>query len=349
VPLGAAFEPRPFDPTRRAGPLTVGGDLQYGFDPAGMTFEDSWTATPLTYIAFHGRMASDGTSAFPFHVTSHDWQESDRLLAAIMTAVSGPTGAVEVGGRGTFDGVMTGSFSAPRVTGRFEGDTVRVWDVTWGRAVGDLVIENKYVDISNSLVTGPPGASIVADGRYSLGFRSDDREEIRAKVHLVDWPLADLRHAFQLDDWPMEGTIGQCDLDLQGRYKTMFGTGSLRIDQGRAWNESFDVANGDLELEGTGLRISRIQMRKGPGELQGAARIGWDGTYSFNADGDGIAVESLDNFQVPKTPLSGRLKFKARASSIRPCTHSTARSTTCSSATKASVPWRAGSRSPTRS
>jgi hypothetical protein len=314
--LRAAPEPRPFDANRRTGPLTVGGDVYYRFDPGGTTFGDtSWTATPLTYIAYQGRMGSDGASLLGFHVTSHDWQESDRLLASIMTAVSGPTGAIDVSGRGTFDGVMTGSFSAPRITGHFTGESLRVWDVTWGRAAADLVIENKYVEIAHSVITGPPGSRIVADGRYALGFRNDEQEEIRAQVHLEHWPLVDLRHAFQLDDWPMEGTIGLADLDLRGRYRTMFGSGTLRIDKGRAWRERFDVATGDLELEGTGLRISRIEMHKGPGIARGAARVGWDGTYAFNADGEGLPVEDLDNFKVPKAPLSGRLEFKASGAS----------------------------------
>jgi TamB, inner membrane protein subunit of TAM complex len=305
-----APEVRPFDGNRRTGPLMVGGDLHYRFDPAATAFENSWVATTHSYIGFGGRMLRDGTSQFPFHVTSHDWQESDRLLASIMTAMSGQTGAVEVGGRGTFDGVMTGSFSAPRITGTFAGEQMRVWDVTWGRGRADLVIEGGYVNITNSLIGDATGSSIVADGRYSLGFRKDDKEEIRARVKLSNWPLADLQHAFELDDWPMAGTIGAADLDLTGQYRAMFGTGTLRIDRGRAWDEPFDVATGALELEGTGLRVSRIDVRKGPGIAHGAARIGWDGTYAFNAEGDGMPVELLETIKIEQAPLSGQLKFK---------------------------------------
>ena len=51
----------------------------------------------------------------PFHVTSHDWQKSDRLFAAIMNNFNSNSqmGAIEVGGRGTFDGVLTKEFRAP--------------------------------------------------------------------------------------------------------------------------------------------------------------------------------------------------------------------------------------------
>ena len=90
----------------------------------------------------------------------------------------------------------------------------------------------------------------------------------------------------------------------------------MRIERGRAWGEAFDVATADLELEGTGLRVSRIEMSKGPGRMFGAARIGWDGTYVFNADGQGVPVETLDNFRVETAPLSGRLTFKVSGAGV---------------------------------
>ena len=263
-------------------------------------------------MSFSGRMGGPGgASEFPFHVTSHDWQESDRVLAGIMTAVTrSETGAIEVAGRGTFDGRMTGSFSAPVITGRFDGLDTRVWGVTWGRATGDLVIENKYVTITNSRI-GDDKQSIVANGRYSLGFRNDDADEIAAHVTITNWPLADFRTAFQLTDWPMDATLGMAELDLRRRYKDMFGSGKIRLDKGVAWNEHFDTATADLQLEWTHAGQPH-EMSKGPGVVHGAARIGWrDNTYAFNADGSRIPVESLDHFKFETTPLSGTLAFKA--------------------------------------
>jgi hypothetical protein len=307
-PRVAAFEPASFDPTRRISPLLIGANTTYAIDPAGVTFEESWAATTHSFVRFDGRLA-DESSRFPFHVTSHDWQESDRLLASIITAVSSPTNAVQVGGRGTFDGVMTGSFSAPKIEGAFTGESMKVWDVVWGRAKANLVIENGYVDITNALVGEAPERSIVPDGRFALGYRRDDQDEILAKVKVTGWPMADLRHAFGLDDWAMDGTIALADLDLRGKYREMFGTGRLRIAPGVAWDERFEEATGDLVLEGTGLRINRIEMRKGTGRVLGTARVGWDGTYDFDADGEAFDVETLDNFTIEAAPLTGRLRF----------------------------------------
>lgn len=310
-PRPIATEPQPFDGQPRESTLTFGSDVHYQFDPDGTTFDRSWAATPFTFIEFNGRMAPGGAATFPFHVTSHDWQESDRLLAAIMTAVSGPTGAVEVGGRGRFDGQMTGTFSSPRVTGRFDGEGTRAWGVTWGRALADIVIEGGYVTISNSRIGDRADATIVPDGRFALGFRKDGREELEAKVTFANWPMRDLKTAFQLDDWSMDGTVGSAALNLRGHYRNMFGNGQVRIDRGIAWGEAFESARADVELEGGGMLLRRLEMRKGPGVIRGSARIGWDGTYAFNAEGVAIPVELLDNFKTPRAPLTGRLDFNA--------------------------------------
>ena len=313
APLPPRPEPAPFDPFRRVGPLVMGADLHYDFDPEGMTFRDAWVATDRTYVSFGGRMSTTGPSTFPFHVTSHDWQESDRLLAAIMTAISGPSRAIEIGGRGTFDGQMTGRFSAPRIEGHFSGENMRAWDVAWGRASADIVLEGGYVTLTNSDVRKGEGR-IVPDGRYSLGFRRDDAEEIRASVTLTDWPMDDLRHAFGLDDWPVDGVVGEANLDLTGKYREMFGKGTLRIDRGTAWGEAFETATSSIELEGTGLRAFGIEMTKGGRTIYGAAHVGWNGTYAFNANGR-VLVESLDNFKIESAPLSGNMTFKAEGAS----------------------------------
>lgn len=310
LPLPAAPQPFPFDPSPNVAPLPIGAELHYRFEPGSLVFDDSRVATTHSFIRFEGHLAPDGSAEFPFHVTSHDWQESDRLLASIMTAVAGRTRAIEVGGRGTFDGVMTGSFRSPRIEGTFAGDAIRAWDVEWGRAEADLVIEGGFIDISNARIGESDDEAIVPEGRFALGYKDGEVDEIDARVRLSNWPLEDLRHAFGLDDWPIAGTIGDADLTLTGQYRRMFGSGHMRIDSGAAWGETFTTASANLALEGTGIRMSRIEIAKGPGRMFGAARIGWDGTYAFEAEGEGVPVELLDTVQVEGAPLSGRMRFR---------------------------------------
>ena len=303
-------EAGPFNPRASLGYLSVGGRVVYRLDPEWIFLEESWAATPKTYVAFQGRTAFGERSRIPFHVTSLDWQESDRVLAGIMTAFGASTGAIPIGGYGEFDGVMLNAFTRPRIEGVFQGSQMRAWDVVWGQGRADLVVENSYAFVKGAVIRS--GASeILADGQFSLGYpRRDHGEEINARVRLTRRPLRDLRHAFELDDWPVEGFVSG-DYHVYGNYETPSGYGRLIIDQGVAYGETFDQAQSSLRFEGNGVRLDGLQITKSTGSATGAAWVGWDGNYSFNVDGRRIPIESLATVKVPRAPLSGLLQFNA--------------------------------------
>jgi hypothetical protein len=301
----------PFNSHLPLGYVPIAGAIRYALNPEWITIAPGgWAATEKTYVEFKGQTAWAQRSTIPFHVTSLDWLESDRILAGIMTAFGSPTGTIDIGGRGEFDGTMFGAFGRPRIEGHFTGDRMRAWNTMWGHGVADLVIENSYVDIKKSTISVGESA-IEAEGRFSLGYpRRDDGEEINANVHMHNRPLADLRHAFALDDWPVDG-LTSGDFHIYGKYEHPFGVGRLQIDRGKAYGESFEVATSNLKFEGTGVRMESLDVRKGTGRMTGAAWIGWDGNYSFDANGTKIPVESLELLTFPKAPLSGILDFTA--------------------------------------
>jgi hypothetical protein len=297
------------------GDVAVGGELHFALDPEWISIAPSTMATPRTYVAFEGRTAYGDRSTIPFHVTSADWQESDRVLAGIMTAFGSSTNAVPVAGSGEFDGVMRLAFRRPRIEGHFRGDDMRAWDVTWGRGTGDLVIEDGYVALTNARVTSGT-ALIETEGRFALGYpRKDGGEEINARVRATRWDLADLRHAFTLDDWPLEGRLSG-EFHLYGKYQTPFGFGRLQIDEGSAWEELFETASAALRFEGAGVRLDGIEATKAGGAMTGAAYVGWDGTYSFNVSGRRVPVESLNALNYPELQPSGQLDFTASGSGL---------------------------------
>ena len=54
-----------------------------------------------------------------------------------------------------------------------------------------------------------------------------------------------------------------------------------------------------------------ILVKKSTGQMTGAAWVGWDGNYSFNADATKIPVESISVMSFPRAPLSGVVQFNA--------------------------------------
>lgn len=307
---GMPAEAGPFNPRSSLGYLPAGGRIVYRMDPEWILLEPSWAATPKTYVEFQGRTAFGERSRIPFHVTSLDWQESDRVLAGIMTAFGSSTGAIPIGGYGEFDGVMLNAFSKPRIEGVFNGNQMRAWDVVWGRGRADLVIENSYAFVKSAVLQSGD-SEILADGQFSLGYpRKDHGEEINARVRITRRPLRDLRHAFELDDYPVEGLVSG-DYHVYGNYETPFGYGRLIVEKGVAYGETFDLAQSSLRFEGTGVRLDGLEITKSTGSATGAAWVGWDGNYSFNVDGRRIPVESLATVKLPQAPFSGLLQFNA--------------------------------------
>lgn len=311
-------------PSRRAGSLdrdaplgevAVAGEVAYSYDGTWLRIARGYASTPETYVEFAGETAYGEQSTLPFHVTSRDWQESDRLLAGIMTAVGSHTRPIEVGGTGTFDGRMTGAFRDPRIEGQFRGDDLRAWDVRWGRAAGALVIENAYVDITDAEVE-QDAARMVINGRFSLGFpRRDGGEEIDARIQAHGWPVVDLRHAFAIDDYPVEGALSG-DFHVLGKYQELYGFGRMTIADGTAYSEPFDTATASLRFEGDGVRLDAIEIAKDVGRVTGAAHVAWAGTYSFAVDGGGIPVHAVRALTFEGVPLSGTLRFGAGGSGL---------------------------------
>ncbi|MGE0393128.1 MAG: translocation/assembly module TamB domain-containing protein [Vicinamibacterales bacterium] len=301
----------PFSNHLPQAPVPIGGTVTYAFDPEWITVAPSHVATGTSYVSFEGRTAWGDRSTLPFHVTSRDWLESDRLLAGLLTLFGSPTTAIEIGGVGAFDGVMTGRFTAPRIEGDFTGAAMRAWRVEWGSARGHAVIENGYADVTGVVVES--GASRVeAEGRFSLGYpRKDGGEQINARIRVSGAPLTRLRQAFTLYDYPVDGTLSG-EFHLYGEYEHPYGFGSMTIEQGTAYDEPFDRATAALRFEGTGVRLDGLEIRKAQGRGVGAAFVGFDGTYSFNLNGQRLPVADVAVLQITGLPpLTGVLEFTA--------------------------------------
>ena len=85
------------------------------------------------------------------------------------------------------------------------------------RSRGKALIQNSYVDVTDVTITS--GTSVIKTaGRYSLGFpRKDGGEEINARVEIAGRPVADLRHAFAIDDYDIDGLLSG-EFTITGKY-----------------------------------------------------------------------------------------------------------------------------------
>ena len=310
----AMHEWGPFAPTPLAAHLPVAGDVTYRYGPDSVDIAAGQFATERTHVSFAGRTTWGEQSSFHFHVTSSDWQESDEVLAGILTDFGSHTGPVAFGGRGEFDGEMTGPIRRPRVEGDFSGEDLRAWDTFWGAGEAQIVVENNYVTIRDAVIHDAD-SEIRAEGLFSLGYpRRDAGEEINARFRVAGRGLDGLRHAFELDDWPVSGRLTG-EFHLTGQYEHPIGFGAMTIDDGVAYGELFQKATASLRFDGEGVRLDAATIAKTTGTITGAAFVGWDGTYSFNADGRRIPAVDVAAFAFPRAQPTGVIEFSAAGSS----------------------------------
>ncbi|MCE2541956.1 MAG: translocation/assembly module TamB domain-containing protein [Acidobacteria bacterium] len=303
----AAYAAAPFAPDGAPWSFPVGGEVTYSITPEGIEIEPGRLATPNTEIRFQGWTAYGGDSRIPFSVTSADWQESDRLMAAALTAFGVPTGEIAVGGHGRLDGVMLGTFASPRIEAEFEGRDIEAWNVSWGAGRGTITVENAYLDVMGGRFERD-AAVLQVDGRFTIGSRDDGGDEIDASFGLASFPAERVRQAFGLSGYDISGALNG-EIRLFGRYRSPYGVGRLTLREPVAYGESFESASAGLRFEGTGVRLDGLEVEKAGGSVTGAAFIGWDGTYSFNADGRGIAVADIDAARFADAPLGGVAQF----------------------------------------
>ena len=301
----AARREEPPDLTTRT--FRLGGQVEYRAASEGLDLGTGYLATPSTHIVFAGRTAWGADTRITFDVSSSNWQESDRLMAAVMTAVGTPTRPFPVDGYGTLDGALLGDLASPRVEAVFAGEEVRAWNVDWGTGRGEFVVENGYLDVIGGDFRGG-GSALTLDGQFSLAWpRNDGGEEMNAVVRLESFPAASIRAAFGLRDGYLIEGPATGEMRLYGAYRRLFGVGRLRLDRPTAYGEPFDSATADLRFEGSGVRLNALDIRKGAGSATGAAFIEWDASYSFNLDARGVDVGSLAFLPALPRPASGTI------------------------------------------
>ena len=137
------------------------------------------------------------------------------------------------------------------------------------------------------------GASeIRAEGLFSLGYpRRDGGEEINARFRVEKRDLDGLRHAFELDDWPVSGRLSG-EFHLTGDYQRPIGFGAMTINDGVAYGEPFQTGTAALRFDGEGVRLDAASITK------------TTGTIPVPRSSDGTA-------RIPSMPTDGEFRPKA--------------------------------------
>ncbi len=288
--------------------------MAYRYGPEWMELSPSEVATAADLRGVRGAHPRTAMhSTFPFHVTSRDWQESDRVLAAIISAFGQPTRAVPVGGSGEFDGVMTRlvhasarrpGVSAAIASARVErelGPRVRRRDdrqlVRRCRRAGDCARARRR----------PRRGPILA--RLSPPRRGRGDRRARAAARLAHrGPAAGLRAGRLPRRRPGCAASSTCATGT----RTPQGFGRVTIRDIVAYGERFETGAARDALRGQRGSPRRHRGAQGRRGRSPAPRLsGGTGPTPSTRRAGGSRWNSVAALAFPAAPLSGQLQFTA--------------------------------------
>ena len=272
-------------PASRSVTCRLPGTSAYELDPEWIQVARGWAATPKTYVEFGGRTASAQRSEIPFHVTSRDWQESDRVLAGIMTAfgASARRGADRrlrrVRRRDA--GVVLAAADRRALQGRADARVGRGLGQRHGRPRD----REQLRDVTKSVMRAGE-SEIRADGQVLARLPAQGRRRGDRRPRPPHAPAAgrSATRAFELDDYPVDGLVSG-EFHVYGNYRDAARLRPADHRKGHRLRRAFEMATASLRFEGTGVRLDSLDVTKSTGTVTGAAWVGWDGNYSFDADG----------------------------------------------------------------
>ncbi len=253
----ALHEWGPFAPQPLAAHLPIAGEVTYRLSPDEVQLEEGRFASERTHVAFQGTTAWSDRSRIQFHVTSSDWQESDQVLAGIITDFGShdQPGAVRRARRVRRRHDRSVPAAARRRAVQRRGSS-GLGHASGAAATPGSSYENNYVTVRDGVVR-QGDSEIRAEGLFSLGYRARAAaDEINARFRVTRRDLDSLRHAFEIDDYPVSGRLTG-DFHLTGEYARPVGFGAMTIDDGTAYGEPFQKGTASLRFDGIGRQARR--------------------------------------------------------------------------------------------
>ena len=293
------------------GHLPIAGEVTYRYDHDWLEFSDGRFSTPDTDVTFSGRTAWGDNSRIPFQCDEH---RSAGKRSRAGRHDDGVRRADETDYRRRHRRVLRRDDRGAQPAAR-RGPFRRRRHARVRRQLGRRRSGSRHPELVCRRHRRPHAEGRRRASSSTAASRSDFRGATREKRSTAASasrsgrpPTSSMR---SISTTTTSRAWCRASITSTARIRGRSAFGTLTIDDGIAYGEPFETASGSLRFEGNGVRIDGIQMQKSGGTAEGAAFVGWNGTYSFNATGRRIPLEGVKAMTYPQTPLTGLLEFNA--------------------------------------
>lgn len=244
---------------------------------------------------------------------------------------------VELRGRASFKGNVSGKLASPSLAGHLEirdfavllpsrsgvqpglqnasaaNSATSLQRVHWDLLIADIELAPTSATVRNGRL-GRGSTQVAFDLSGTLrNYKFTDRSPFKAAVNVRDASVAELQQIAGFN-YSLEGKLN-LSLNLSGTRLDPRGNGRLQITDGTAYQQAIRSLTTDLELAAQEVRLKNINLATNGSRLTGAAAYQIkQQTYRFDLQGTGWDLVSLRPLQTAKVSVKGIANFRAQGS-----------------------------------
>lgn len=283
--------------------------VAYSAPTKRITLNQSYIRTPQTAIDLNGTVSN--RSALQVQLHSNDLHEVETLADMFQTPTPGkPAQPLNLYGTASFNGSVTGSTSAPHLTGQLVANKLRVKGSSWRTVRAIVDASPSQASLQNAQLIPADRGQINVNLRTTLAHWSFTPEsQFTASLNASHLNVENLASAAGVQT-PLQGTLA-ANVQVHGTERNPVGQGSINLTQAKVSGETINAAS--VTFQGTGEAVhSKLNVRIPAGTANGVVTYeprtqGYDAQLSAN----GIQLNRIEAVKARNLDLQGILNLNA--------------------------------------
>lgn len=294
--------------TPPAVPLNGVMHVRYSAPTKQITVAQSYIRLPRTSVTLNGTVSD--RSSLQVRVQSKELHELETVTEMFRSASPGPPAQpLDLSGNATFVGNVSGSTSAPQITGRLTAGNLKVKGTSWKLLRTNVTASPSLVSLQNGELQPANQGRIEFDLSAGLKRWSFTKTNpIHVAVNAASLNLADLARVAGVKS-PVSGTLA-ANVNLRGSGEDLVGSGDVAVTKA-ALIEKIQLLR--VTFQGTGSEVrANLNVNSPAGSASGVLtyfpkREGYEGQLQAN----GIQLGKLQALQKRNLHIDGVMKLDA--------------------------------------
>ena len=282
-----------------------------------LALADSYLRTPQTNLTMNGTIGSH--SSLALRLDARDLRE----VATIANLFSTPKPqappqpgspqpqTLDLSGSADFQGNVTGSMSAPHLTGQLSAQNLRVNGTDWRVFRTNVDASPSSASLRNADLEPRTRGRITFNATTGLKkWAFTNTSPIQVELDASQMNIADLTKLAG-QEIPVTGTLNT-HVSLHGTELNPIGSGNIALTKLTAYDEPIDSVN--IDFNGTGDEAhANLNVQLPAGSLQGNVSVRpKQKTYTAQLTSNGIRLDQLQNLKAKDVDASGVVQINAR-------------------------------------